>query len=162
MSLSPLPVNALTTENLRQFPVWRYLHDDEGGEGTDESFVTPADEMPPARGYGSFVVAACYRLHGGAELPGAVQLDLLGSKRQFTPLLIHAAGSCLDPLAADIAARLARLRKAPDGPPVGWRLDITLPGDRVPATGRIHRSLVLKAFTLFVQLAALFLAPRGR
>lgn len=162
MSLSPLPVNLLTTENLRQFPVWRYLHDDEGGEGTDESFVTPADEMPPARGYGSFVVAASYRLHGGAELPGAVQLDLLGAKRLFTPILIHAAGRGLDPLAADVAVRLARLRKAADGPPVGWRLDITLPGDRVPTTGRIHRSRVLKAFTLFARLAALFFTPRGR
>lgn len=162
MSLSPVPVHALTTENLRQFAVWRYLHDDEGGEGTDESFVTPADEAPPAEGYGSFVVAATYLLHGGEELPGAVQLDQLGSKRQFTPILIHAAGKRLDPLASDITARLARLRKAPDGAPVRWTLDITLPGDQAPASGRIYRSRALQALAVFIQLVSLFFAPRGR
>lgn len=162
MSLSPVPVHTLTTENLRQFAVWRYLHDDEGGEGMDESFVTPADEVPPAWGHGSFVVAATYLLHGGDELPGAVQLDQLGSKRQFTPILIHAAGQCLDPLASDVAARLSRLQKAPGGPPVRWTLDTTLPGDTAPASGRIYRSRVLQALALLVQLVSLFFTPRGR
>jgi hypothetical protein len=162
MSLSPVPVHTLTTENLRRFAVWRYLHDDEGGEGTDESFVTPADEVPPAGGYGSFVVAATYLLHGGDELPGAVQFDQLGSKRKFTPILIHAAGQCLDPLASDVTARISRLQNAPGGPPVRWTLDITLPGDRAPASGRIYRSRVLQALALLVQLVSLFFTPRGR
>ncbi|MBP5986534.1 MAG: hypothetical protein KA538_05055 [Azonexus sp.] len=162
MSLSPVPVHTLTTENLRQFPVWRYLHDDEGGEGTDESFVTPADEVPPAGGYGSFVVAATYLLHGGDELPGAVQLDLLGAKRQFTPILLHAAGKGLDPLASDVTARLSRLQRTPGGPPIRWTLDITLSGDTAPASGRIYRSRALQALALFVQLVSLFFAPRGR
>lgn len=162
MSLSPVPVHTLTTENLRQFAVWRYLLDDEGGEGTDESFVTPADEVPPAGSYGSFVVAATYLLHGGGELPGAVQLDQLGSKRQFTPILIHAAGKCLDPLASDITVRLARLQKAPDSAPVRWTLNITLPGDQAPTSGRIYRSRALQALAVFIQLVSLFFARRGR
>ncbi|MBS1139575.1 MAG: hypothetical protein H6R13_1028 [Proteobacteria bacterium] len=160
--IPPLPVNTLSIENLQQFPVWRYLQDDEGGEGTDESFVTPAEEAPPSGVYGSYVVFATFLLHGGDELPGAVQLDLLGSKRQFTPILIHAAGKCLDPLAADIASRLTRLRKVPGGPPVRWTLDITLPGDKAPASGRIARSRALKALGLLAQLVSLFFTPRGR
>jgi hypothetical protein len=162
MSLSPVPVHTLTTENLRRFAVWRYLHDDEGGEGTDESFVAPADEVPPVWGHGSFVVAATYLLHGGDELPGAVQLDQLGSKRQFTPILIHAAGKCLDPLASDVTAQLSRLQKAPGGPPVRWTLNLTLPGNTAPASGRIYRSRALQALALLVQLVSLFFTPRGR
>lgn len=158
----PIPVNTLTTENLRQFPVWRYLDDEECDEGTDESFVTPADEVPPVGSHGSFVVAATYLLHGGDALPGAVQLDQLGAKRQFTPILIHAAGKCLDPLAADVAARLSRRQKTPGGAPVRWTLDITLPGDKVPASGRIFRSRALQALTLLAQLVSLFFTPRRR
>jgi hypothetical protein len=161
-SSPPVPVNTLTTENLRQFPVWRYLDDDEGGEDTDESFVTPADEAPSSGAYGSYVVAATFLLHGGDRLPGAVQLDQLGAKRQFTPILIHAADKCQDPLAADITSHLARLRKVPGGPPVRWTLDIPLPGDKAPASGRIARSRFLKALGLLAQLVSLFLTPRGR
>jgi hypothetical protein len=160
--LPPIPVNTLTTENLRQFPVWRYLHDDEGDDGTDESFITPAEEVPPAGSHGSFVVAATYLLPDGSELPGAVQLDLLGTKRQFSPILIHAAGKCLDPQAADVANRLTRLRKTPGGPPVLWILDITLPGEQAPASGRIYRSRAIQALALLAQLVSLFFTPRSR
>jgi hypothetical protein len=158
----PIPVNTLTTENLRQFAVWRYLDDEECGEGTDESFVTPADEVPPVGSHGSFVVAATYLLHGGDAFPGAVQLDQLGAKRLFTPILIHVAGKCLDPLAADLAARLSRLQKTPSGQPVRWTLDISLPGDKAPASGRIFRSRALRALALLAQLVSLFFTRRHR
>lgn len=162
MSLPPVPVNTLTTENLRQFAVWRYLHDDEGGDGTDESFVTPADEVPPVGSHGSFVVGATYLLDDGDALPGAVQLDQLGAKRLFTPILIHVAGKCLDPLAADLAGCLSRRQKKPSGPPVRWTLDITLPGDKAPASGRIFRSRALRALVLLAQLGSFLFTPRRR
>lgn len=158
----PVPAHKLTTENLSHIPVWRYLHDDECEAGLDESFVTPADEAPPIGAYGSYVVAATFMLPGGDLLPGAVQLDQLGTKRLFTPILILATGKCLDPLAADIAPRLSRLRKKPGGAPVRWKLDITLPGDKAPASRRISRSRVLQALGLLVQLASLFFTPRRR
>ena len=80
-----------------------------------------------------------FLLRGGDQLPGAVQVDQLGTKRLFTPILIHAAGKSLDPLASDITPHLARLRKSAAEPPVRWRLNVTLPGDQVPASGRISR-----------------------
>lgn len=162
MSLPPVPVTMLTAENLRQFPVWSYLLDGEGDEGIDESFVAPANEMPPAGAYGSFVIAATYQLRDATKLPGAVQLDQLGTKRHFTPILIHAAGKGLDPLAPDIAKRLTRLRKTPSGPPIRWTLDIRLPDAKAPASGRIHQSRALQALALLTRLVSLFFTPRNR
>ena len=158
----PVSVATLTSEKLRHTPVWRYLQDDECNDDQDESFVTPADEAPPIGAHGSYVVSATFTLRGGEKLPGAVQVDQLGTKRYFTPILIDAAGKCLDPLATDVAARLSRLRKTPSGPPVRWRLDITLPGDSAPASRRIFKSRTLQAFSLLARLVALFFTPRGR
>lgn len=162
MSLSPVPVNALTAENLRQFPVWRYLVDGEGVEGADESFVTPIHEVPPVGAYGSFVLAATYLLRDATRLPGAVQLDQLGMKRRFTPILIHAAGKGLDPLGADIAERLTRLRKTPSSAPLRWTLEIPLPSDKTPISRRIYQSRTIQALALLAQLVSLFFAPRNR
>jgi len=161
-SPAPLPVHALTAENLRVFPVWAYLLDDEGEEGIDESYVKPMAAPPAIGSYGSYVLSATIMLRGGDLLPGAVQLDQLGTKRLFTPILIHAAGKSLDPLAEDVAKRLSRLRKTPSGAPIRWTLAITLPGDKAPASGRIAGSRWLKALTLLTRLVSLFFTPRSR
>jgi hypothetical protein len=159
---APVPVHALTAENLRASPVWAYLLDAEGDEEIDESYVKPVAAPPPIGSYGSYLLSATYTLPGGEELPGAVQLDQLGTKRQFTPMLIHAAGKSLDPLAADVARQLSRLRKTPSGPPIRWTLAITLPDDNAPASGRIARSRWFQALALLAQLVSLFFTRRSR
>lgn len=164
MNTPPLPslrpVCELTAEDLRTCPVWAFLLDGEGD--TDESCVKSLAVPPPIGSHGSYVVSATYTLRSGGELPGAVQLDQLGTKRYFTPILIHAAGKSLDPLAADIATRLSRLTKSESGPPARWTLNITLPGDKRPASRRIVRSRPLQALALLARMIALFFTPRGR
>ena len=158
----PVPVHALTAEQLRAYPVWAYMLDAEGDADSDESYVS-AQAAPPARSsHGSYVVSATFLLRGGDQLPGAVQVDQLGTKRLFTPILIHAAGKSLDPLASDITTHLARLRKSAAEPPVRWRLNMTLPGDQAPASGRISGSRTVQALGLLLRMIWLSFTSRRR
>lgn len=158
----PLPVPELTAEHLRAHPVWAFLTDDEGEENQDESFVKPLPAPPSVGSYGSYVLSATFTLREGDQIPGAIQLDQLGNKRHFTPILIHAAGKQLDPLDPDVEKRLTRLRKTPGGPPVRWVLDITLPGDAAPLSRKFSRFRAIRILGMLAKLVLLRFTPRGR
>lgn len=160
MSSESVPVDALTEEQLQAHPVWRFRLDAEGEEGVDETHVTPAvADLRPGE-YGSFIVSASYKLDNGQELPGAVQVDVLGSKVHCTPVLLCARGKQLDPLEPDIAARLGRITHASDCRPASWRLAVPIAGESAPRRGRIPKSRWFQAIVLLFRLIVLRSARR--
>ncbi len=160
MSSESVPVDSLTEEQLQAHPVWRFRLDAEGEEGVDETHVTPAAADLRVGEYGSFIVSAAYKLDNGQELPGAVQVDILGAKVHCTPVLLCARGKQLDPLAADIAARLGRITHASDCRPASWRLAVPIAGESTPRKGRIPKSRWFQAIALLFRLIVLRSARR--
>ncbi len=65
------PVNELTPEDLRNYPVWEYALDEEGDEGQDETTVRPyqfAAPLDPAESM--FVIGASFTLADGTLVSG--------------------------------------------------------------------------------------------
>lgn len=70
------PVNRLTFEDFRAFPIWEYTDDEEGVEGQDETWVRPmASQVVPERSYTH--VAAVLSTSRGRELTGFVTVSTL-------------------------------------------------------------------------------------
>ncbi len=155
-----VPVDALTEEQLRVHPVWRFRLDAEGEEGIDETHVTPAAADLRLGTHGSFIVSASYTLDNGQDLPGAVQVDVLGPKVYCTPVLLCARGKQLDPLEPDIAARLGRITHASNCRPASWRLAVPIAGESAPRRARIPKSRWFQAVVLLFRLISLRSARR--
>lgn len=156
-----VPVHLLTEDHLRTHPVWRFRLEAEGEEGIDETHVAPDSAQLQAGANGSFIVSASYVLDNGQDLPGAVQVDVLGTKMHFTPAMLCVRGRQLDPLAPDVAARLGRILHASDCRPASWRLNVPIGGESAPRRGRIPRSRWLQALGLLLRLLSLRFARRG-
>lgn len=157
-----VPACKLTQADFQRHPVWRFELDSEHHTGADESHVSPAAEALRLGTYGSFLVAATFGLKNGQELPGAVQVDLLGKKVLFTPAVIHAQGKSLDPLGSDTHSRLGRIVKASQAQPIAWRLDAHFTGEPAVRRGRISQSTWVRALGLLVRLILLRFTRRDR
>jgi len=64
------PVNELTIEDLRTFPIWEFASDEEGVEGQDETWVRPVRRNQVAMGAYSQLVSTDFSTAGGAWLQG--------------------------------------------------------------------------------------------
>ena len=156
------PAHELTEADLQRHPVWQFRVDAEGTDDADESHAVPAPSGLCLGEFGSFIVQASFLLKNGRKLPGAVQVDLLGTKALFTPAFIYAQGKTLDPLAADAETRIGRILKMSNARPASWCLDETFVGESQRRTGRIARSGMLQALSLLVRLIALRFARRSQ
>jgi hypothetical protein len=136
--------------------------DGESDTVADESHVIPAAGAPLAGSYGSYIVSATFSTRSGVTYPGAVQLDQLGNKRHLTPVLLHISGKILDPLALNVADRIARITKSPAVQLDSWRLEIALPGETQPHSDRIARTRFGQALGLAVNLIQLRFARRQK
>jgi len=158
-----VPAYNLTEADFQRHPIWQFELDSEHKVGANESHVSPAAATALSLGtYGSFLVAATFRLKNGHELPGAVQVDFLGDKVHFTPTAIFARGKLLDPLSSDAQRRLARIIKTSGAKPVVWRLNAYVAGESTLRRGRIWQFTLVKALILLVQLISLRFTPRHR
>ncbi|MEY4561666.1 MAG: hypothetical protein RLZZ618_943 [Pseudomonadota bacterium] len=142
----------LTEAHLQRHPVWQFNADHE--DAADESQLTPVPGLPPDT-WGSFIVSATFTLENGRELPGAVQVDSLGTKLVCTPAFIWAGGKGVEALGHDTALRLARLTKASGTRPLAWQLAVAVGGELTPRRGRIARFQWLQAFGLVLRLISL-------
>ncbi len=145
----------LTNADFQRHPVWQFKTDAESDGVADESCVAPAPGSLQLGAFGSFMVHATYGLKNGAELAGAVQVDLLGAKVLFTPVVMYVHGKQIDPLAPDVEARLARITKAAATRPERWRLNVPFSGEPAVRSGRIARSTFAQALGLFARLVLL-------
>jgi len=135
-----ISANKLSAADLMANPVWRFHADAEGGEEVDESHLVPCNEPLALGSFGSYLVAATYRLKNGASLPGAVQVDVLGKNAHFTPAVVYARDKSVDPLDRDAERRLSRITKTSDAKPIRWELAVTFHGENQTRRGRIART----------------------
>ncbi|WJN61118.1 hypothetical protein [Pseudomonas sp. SO81] len=150
-----ISANKLSAADLRTNPIWRFRTDAEGGEEVDESHVAPHNEPLALGTFGSYLVAATYRLKNGATLPGAVQVDVLGEKAYFTPAVVYARERSVDPLDRDAERRLSRITKMSDAKPMRWELAVTFHDESQTRRGRIARSTYGIALLLLARLVFL-------
>jgi hypothetical protein len=156
-----IAVNDLTEADLQRDPVWQFKVESEGEDGVDESHVSPNLDSLRLGSFGSFIVRATYVLKSGQELPGAVQVDLLGTKVFLTPAFLCVKGKQLDPDAPDLETRLTRITKIAGGRPTSWRLSVPFAGESTPRTGRIAQSRFIQAAGVFLQLVRLRFSRRS-
>lgn len=155
------PVHELTAADFQRHPIREFRVDAEGADDTDESHASPAPAGLCHGDCGSFMVQATILLKNGQELPGAVQVDLLGSKELFTPAFVYVQGERLDPLSTDAAIRIERITKLSDARPASWRLSVPFVGDAEKRAGKIAQSRLVQALQLLVRLASLRFIRRG-
>jgi len=87
------PIDKLTEEDLKTFPMWEYVLDEEGD--FDETYVRPLDlETIPPDSY-SISVAARYTLNCGAEYLGFVMVSTGGDLVEILPGFIFAGGTAV-------------------------------------------------------------------
>lgn len=148
--------SSLTAQDLAAHPVWRFITpEDATVPGADESWVI-AQAAPPLFGeHGSYLVAATYALQGGAQVPGIVQVDVLGGQVECDPCVIFAGGKSVEPLGTDAARRLERLLKLPDTQPVRWRLGVLLAGETTAREQAIGKPGAAQVLGLLFKLARL-------
>lgn len=146
----------LDAEAIAQHPVWRFLLDGESTDpAADESCVRPTN-TPPGRGdYASYLLAARYTLDDGTQLPGLVQVDILGQRVDTTPCAILIGQRQIDPLDKTAPHRLARLLHRKPSRPVHWQLAVVLAGERVARRGKVGRPGLLLSLLLLWRLIRL-------
>jgi hypothetical protein len=157
-----IPVYELTDHHFSSDPVWQFKLESGGERESDESHAVPASNGLHLGTYGSFMVHARYLLTSGHELPGAVQVDILGQKVVFTPTFLYVGGKSIDPLSADIETRISRITRQPKSRPTKWILRATFAGEADPRSGRIWKSRLLLGLGLLARLVSLRLIPRGK
>jgi len=157
-----IPVYELSDGHFSGNPVWQFKPESEDERGTDESHAVPAPNGLHLGTYGSFIVHAQYLLTSGLELPGAVQVDILGRKVLFTPAFLYVGGKSIDPLSADIETRISRITRQPKSRPIKWILRATFVGEADPRSGRIWKSRLLLGLGLLARLVSLRLIPRDK
>ena len=157
-----IPVYELTDGHFSCNPVWQFRPESEGERGADESHAVPASSGLHLGTYGSFMVHARYLLTSGQELPGAVQVDILGRKVVFTPTFLYVGGKSIDPLSADLETRISRITKQPKSRPTKWILSATFLGEADPRSGRIWKSRLFLGLGLLARLVSLRLIPRSK
>jgi hypothetical protein len=84
----PKPVNQLTPEDLKMFPVWEYDLDGEALEGRDETWVRPV-ELFPVTDLSNRVIGVSVTLHNGSRSVaclGNVALGCEVATREFLTL----------------------------------------------------------------------------
>jgi hypothetical protein len=136
--------------------------DAEGDADGDESHVAPSTEPLALGTFGSYIVAATYRLKNGASLPGSVQVDMLGQKVHFTAVVVYAQGKAVDPLAHDAELRLARITKASNTRLSHWELAVLFHGERTARRGQIAKSTFGTTMALLTRLVHLRFSGRRR
>ncbi|MEQ1516838.1 MAG: hypothetical protein ABL931_10155 [Usitatibacteraceae bacterium] len=161
-STDSISAEQLSATDLRSHPIWQFRMDAEGNEDVDESHVTPSAAPLALGSFGSYIVAATYGLKNGANLPGSVQVDVLGQKVHFTPAVVYAKGKAVDALAHDAELRLARITQTSNTRPLNWQLAVPFHGERAVRRGRIAKSTFGKAMATLVQLFLLRLSGRRR
>ena len=150
------PAPGLDASALAAAPVWRFLAAGESSDpAADESYVR-AQESPPALGeQASYLIAATYTLVNGRQLPGLVQVDVLGRNVEFEPCAIYASGKEVDPSSREAEKRLGRILHEENARPTRWELAVTLAGEDQPRRGAISSSAAVRALGLLVRLARL-------
>jgi hypothetical protein len=161
-STESISADQLSATDFQLHPIWQFRTNAEGDADADESHVTPSTEPLALGSFGSYIVAATYGLKNGANLPGSVQVDMLGQKVFFTPVVVYAKGKAVDALAHDAALLLARITKTANTQPLKWELAVVFHGERAARRGRIARSKFGRALALLVQLFLLRLSGRRR
>ncbi len=68
------PIDRLTADDLRTFPIWEFADDEEGDEGRDETWVRPVDARVVRKGRWSLSVAADFCTRSGLTIPGFVDV----------------------------------------------------------------------------------------
>jgi hypothetical protein len=150
------PAHSLTESDLRTYSVWRFVIPEEYDDPeVDESYVVPDAQSPSAGHSGSYLVAAQYELENGTRLPGMVQVDVIDTQIEFTPVTIFVSGKTVDPLGRDTEPRLRRILKAEHVQPVRWYLDALLQGESEHRTEPISKPGLLQELGLLAQLARL-------
>lgn len=95
MPLLKKPVGDLTLEDIRAYPVWRYLLEEEGVDGQDESWVTPEKNLSVSS-LANHVVGTQVRLQNGETYWAILSEISLNSQRKthvFIGIDIEHAGS---------------------------------------------------------------------
>jgi len=152
----------LTEADFAGRPVWRFRRAEDAAAQTDESHVEPDPGALRLGGNDSFLVAARYAMDDGSRRPGAVQVDIIGRRVMFTPALLFVAGRSLDPLAADVGVRIARITRGTASRPTAWMLDASFVGEPLPRRGRIAGSVLMRAAGLAARLLWLHWVVRRR
>ena len=79
------PVDKITVDDFRSFPVWEYSNDEEGIDGRDETWMKPVLRWP-VRSLSNRIAATEVRLAGGRQCMAAlsnVHLDDPSDREHF-------------------------------------------------------------------------------
>ena len=72
------PIDGMTIEDLRAFPIWEFADDEEGVEGRDETWVRPVNARQVSRDAFSLSVASDFHTSSGAQFSGFVSVTTFG------------------------------------------------------------------------------------
>ena len=144
------PVNELTLDDIRQFPVWEYALDEERDDEQDETTVRPC-EFSAALDPSDVIVRTRFTLADGTEMFGTAQTPCLGDNSigRLQPVIVTERGHVLfwyDSLslrAAEIALNYEMLgRDAARVFPIQFISDVELDGP--PIRGSIPGFMLFK------------------
>src|SRR5271157_1145792 len=94
----PMPVEQLTPEDLKAFPVWEYDLDGETIEGQDETWVRPVERYP-VTDLANRVIGVPVTLRDGTQIVACLGNVALGSEaatREFLTLSLWHQGQWID------------------------------------------------------------------
>ena len=137
-------VYELTPEDVRKFPVWEFVLDEEGEEGQDEATVRPVQVSGPLDpADGPFIIRAVFTLADGTQMSGCLTTPTQddASLGTLQPVIITERGQVLfwhgviAPDAQSLAQSYAKLgRDAARAFPIQAVSDVELVGAPVRAT----------------------------
>ncbi len=153
---SERPAPLLDQDAVAVSPVWRFLQPGESTDpDADESYVRSSNTPPSPGEYASYLIRATFAFDHELNLPGLVQVDIIGQTVEFTPCSVFASGKAVDPLAKDAAVRLTRILKQEVSPARRWTLDVVLKGERDHRTQPLSGSSLIEALGLLAKLGRL-------
>jgi hypothetical protein len=85
-----MPIDALTADDLRQFPVWEFALDEEGVEGQDETTVRPVIDQRDAHEFQ--IVRATFETADATQFVGCVTPNVANDPGFWQPTIMTSQG----------------------------------------------------------------------
>ena len=136
------PVDEITAEDLRCFPIWEYALDEEGDPDQDETWIKPASADAVPSGAYSQIVAASFTVDSSTSLTGFMIVTTAEQPVALSPGAIVTDGGYRfipsSPMSGYEERREALARNLGVTFPLAYRLCVAIAGEQAPRHGIIE------------------------